>query len=117
MLAKVTKQVTINEDADSVNKKVSCMLKALERMYPEKKYAIFKTDILTEKKLFSYIFAKKVRRDERCDLSFSSLCSISLPISGSYFCSTENENSSVNIILNNWLIDQLNFSDSSTSFK
>lgn len=55
VLAKVTKQVTINEDADSVNKKVSCMLKALERMYPEKKYAIFKTDILTEKKLFSYI--------------------------------------------------------------
>ena len=55
VLAKVTKQVTINEDADSVNKKVSCMLKALERMYPEKKYAIFKTDILTEKKLFNYI--------------------------------------------------------------
>ena len=55
VLAKVTKQVTINEDADSVNKKVSCMLKALERMYPEKKYAIFKTDILTEQKLFSYI--------------------------------------------------------------
>ena len=56
VLAKVTKQVTINEDAaDSVNKKVSCMLKALERMYPEKKYAIFKTDILTEKKLLNYI--------------------------------------------------------------
>lgn len=54
VLEKVTKP-TINEDADSVNKKVSCMLKALERMYPEKKYAIFKTDILTEKKLFSYI--------------------------------------------------------------
>lgn len=55
VLAKVTKQVTINEDADSVKKKVNCALKALERMYPEKKYAIFKTDILTEKKLFSYI--------------------------------------------------------------
>ena len=54
VLEKVTKP-TINEDADSVNKKVSCMLKALERMYPEKKYAIFKTDILTEQKLFSYI--------------------------------------------------------------
>lgn len=55
VLAKVTKQVTINEDADSVKKKVNCALKALERMYPQKKHAIFKTDILTEKKLFSYI--------------------------------------------------------------
>ena len=48
-------RLTINEDADSVKKKVNCALKALERMYPQKKHAIFKTDILTEKKLFSYI--------------------------------------------------------------
>lgn len=55
VLEKLTEKFTINEDADSVKKKVNCALKALERMYPQKKHAIFKTDILTEKKLFSYI--------------------------------------------------------------
>ena len=55
VLEKLTEKFTINEDADEIRKQVKYTLKELERTYPEKKQAIFKTDILTEKKLFSYI--------------------------------------------------------------
>ena len=55
VLEKLTKKFTINEDADEIKKKVKYTLKELEKIYPGKKQAIFKTDILTEKRLFSYI--------------------------------------------------------------
>ena len=56
VLKKVTKKLIINEDADVIKEQVECALQALKRMYPKKKEAIFKTDILTdEKKLFSYV--------------------------------------------------------------
>lgn len=56
ILEKVTKKPIINEDADAVKRQVKCVLQVLKRIYPQKKEAIFKTDILTdEKKLFSYI--------------------------------------------------------------
>ena len=56
VLEKLTKKLTINEDADAVKRQVKCVLQVLERIYPKKKEAIFKTDILTdEKKLFSYV--------------------------------------------------------------
>ena len=55
VLEKLTEKFTINEDADEIRKQVKYTLKELKRMYPDRKQAIFKTDILTEKKLFSYI--------------------------------------------------------------
>ena len=58
--AKVLKSVTKVKKANSseikeIKNQVRYVLKELDKRYPERKEAIFKTNILTEKKLFNYV--------------------------------------------------------------
>lgn len=51
----LTNKTTIKEDYDIIKRHVKAALKHFDYAYPDKRLAIFKTDILTERKLFSYI--------------------------------------------------------------
>ncbi len=79
--AKVLKSVAKVKKANSseikeIKNQVRYVLKELDKRYPERKEAIFKTNILTEKKLFNYVreFGVSLLLDviaEKADLDFS----------------------------------------------